>query len=98
MKSSSSKNLLAALIDNPLTCNKHVSKLCKKRSNKLRALAWISRYMTKDKLRTIMNAFFPSQFAYCPLKWMFHNRTQNNRINKLRERTLRLVHNDNTSS
>ena len=50
--------------------------------------------MAKDKLRTIMNAFFSSQFAYCPLVWMFHNRT----YNKLQERALRLVHNDNTSS
>ena len=29
---------------------------------------------------------------------MFHNLTLNNRINKLQERALRLVHNDNTSS
>ena len=29
---------------------------------------------------------------------MFHNRTLNNRINKLQERALRLVRNDNTSS
>ena len=29
---------------------------------------------------------------------MFHNRILNNRINKLQERALRLVHNDNTSS
>ena len=29
---------------------------------------------------------------------MFHNRKLNNRINKLQERALRLVHNDNTSS
>ena len=54
--------------------------------------------MTKDKLRNIMNAFFTSQFAYYPLIWMFHNRTLNNRINKLQERALRLVQNDNTSS
>ena len=54
--------------------------------------------MTKGKLRTIMNVFFSSQFAYCPLICMFHNRTQNNRINKLQERALRLIHNDNTSS
>ena len=54
--------------------------------------------MTKHKLRSIMNAFFSSQFAYCPLIWMFHNRTLNNRINKLQEWALRLVHNDNISS
>ena len=98
IKSSSSKKLLGVIIDNKLTFNEHVSKLCKKASNKLHALARISKYMTKDKLRTIMNAFFTSQFAYCPLIWIFYNRTLNNRINKLQERALRLVHNDNTSS
>ena len=98
IKSNSSKKLLGVLIDNKLTFNEHVSKLGKKASNKLHALARISKYMTKDKLRTIMNAFFSSQFAYCPLVWMFHNRTRNTRINKLQERALRLAHNNNTSS
>ena len=79
-------------------CTSCVSKLCKKASNKLHALARISKYMTKGKFRTIMNAFFSSKFAYCPLVWMFYNRTLNNRINKLQERALRLVHNDNISS
>ena len=68
-----------------------------KASNKLHALARISKYMTKDKLRTIMNASFSSQFVYCPWIWIFHNRTLNNRVNK-QERALRLVRNDNTSS
>ena len=99
IKSSSSKKLLGVIIiDNKLTFNEHVSKLCKKASNELHALARISKYMTKDKLRTIINAFFTSQFAYWPLIWMFRNRTLNNRINKLQERALRLFHNDNTSS
>ena len=83
---------------NKLTFNENVSKLCIKASKKVHALAWISNYMTKDKFRTIMNAFFFSQFGYCPLIWMFHNRALNNRINKLQERALSLVHNDNTSS
>ena len=51
------------------------------------------------KLIAFLIAFLSSQFAYCPLIWMmFHNRTLNNRINKLQERALRLVHNYNTSS
>ena len=58
IKISSSKKLLGVLIDNKLTFNEHVSKLCKKASIKLHALARISKYRTKDKLRTIMNAFF----------------------------------------
>ena len=60
IKSSSSKKFLGVLIDNKLTFNEHVSKLCKKASNKLHALVRISKYMTKDKLRTIMDAFFSS--------------------------------------
>ena len=97
IKSTSSRKLLGVLIDNKLTFNKHVFKLCKKASNKLHALARISKYITKDKLRTIMNAFFLLS-SHCLLVWMFHNRTLNNRINKLQESALRLVHNDNTSS
>ena len=39
-----------------------------------------------------MKTFITSQFNYCPLAWMFHNRTLNNKINKLHERALRLVY------
>ena len=46
----------------------------------------------------LMNAFFKSQFSYCPLVWMFHSRTPNNRINKLHERCLRIIYNNKVSS
>ena len=39
-----------------------------------------------------MKAFLESQFSYCPLVWMFHNRTLNNRINRLHERALRITY------
>ena len=39
-----------------------------------------------------MKAFIMSQFSYCPLVWMWHSRTLNNKINKLHERALRLVY------
>ena len=45
-----------------------------------------------------MKAFVESQFGYCPLIWMYHSRTLNNKINKLHERALRLVYKNNTSS
>ena len=44
-----------------------------------------------------MSVFFSSQSRYCPLDWIFHNRTFNNRINKLLERALRFVYKDSTS-
>ena len=45
-----------------------------------------------------MKAFIESQFGYCPLAWMFCGRQQNNQINDLHERTLRIVYNDNKST
>ena len=45
-----------------------------------------------------MKAFITCQFSYCPLIWMLHSRTLNNRINNIHERALRLTYKDNKSS
>ena len=63
-----------------------------KSNQKLHALARISKYMGEKKLKIMMKTFINSQFNYCPLVWMFHNRTLNNKINRLHERALRLVY------
>ena len=39
-----------------------------------------------------MNAFITSRFSYCPLVWMTHSRTMNNRINIIHVKTLRPVY------
>ena len=41
-----------------------------------------------------MKAFMISQFSYCLLVLMFHSRNTENRVNKIHERTLRLVYDD----
>ena len=96
LKSADAVDLLGIKIDNKLNFHEHVSKLCKKGNQKLHALARISKYLSSDKLKIIMKTFIQSQFNYCPLTWMFHNRTLNNKIHKLHERALRIVYkNDN---
>ena len=45
-----------------------------------------------------MKSFITSQFGYCPLIWMFHSRTSNNKINFIHERTLKITYNDRKSS
>ena len=45
-----------------------------------------------------MKAFIESQFGYCPLIWMFHSRSLNNKINRIHERALRITYNDKSSS
>jgi hypothetical protein len=96
--SSSSVVLLGVKIDENLNFKEHVAGLCKKGNQKLHALARISKFLSKDKLKILMKTFIISQFNYCPLTWMFHNRTLNNKINRLHERALRLVYVDETLS
>ena len=76
----------------------HISEICKKASRKVCALARVTSGMSLSKKRTLMNAFFNLQFNYCPLIWMCHSRENNNKINGLHERCLRIVYNDKRSS
>ena len=41
-----------------------------------------------------MKSFVMSNFSYCPLVWMCHNRTLNDKINRLHRRALRIVYNN----
>ena len=90
--------LLGITIDKNLNFTEHVSDLCKRGNQKLHALARISKYLKEDKSILIMKTFIRSQFNCCPLVWMFHNRTLNNKINKLHERALRIAYKDDNSS
>ena len=94
IQNSGTQKLLGITIDRKLTFNEHVSNLCKKASIKLSALARMFPYVKVDQRKTLMKAFFMSQFGYCPLVWMIHSRSLNSRINALHERALRLVYND----
>ena len=54
--------------------------------------------MDLPKRKVLMKAFITSQFSYCPLIWISHSRTLNNRINYIHERALRLTYKHNQSS
>lgn len=96
VKSDDTVDLLGVTIDKELCFTKHILKLCKQANQKLHALARVSNYLNEEKLRTIMKAFVHSQFNYCPMVWMFHNRTLNDKINKIHMRALKIVYkNDN---
>ena len=50
------------------------------------------------KRRVLFKSFVESQFAYCPLVWMFHDRHLHKKINHFHERAVRIVYKDDTSS
>ena len=66
IETSNTIELLGIIIDNKLNFNDHISNLLKKGNQKLPALARISKYLDKDKLRIVMKTFIQSQFNYCP--------------------------------
>ena len=92
------EKLLGITFDCKLKFNKHIEDIHQKASQKLNALAGLAPYMGTTKKRILMNAFFKSQFNYCPLVWMCCNRSLNTKINRLHERCLRIVYNDKKSN
>ena len=98
VKSSASVKLLGVTLDSKLTFKEHVTKMCKKISKKVHALGRVAKYMDSTKIKLIMKTFIENEFNYCPLIWMMHNRTLNNKINKIHERALRIALSDDISS
>ena len=89
--------MLGINFDYKLKFTNRIDEICKNISRKLNVLARIAPYMGIRKRRTLMIAFFKSQFNYCPLIWMCCNRSLNSKIDRLHERSLRIVYSDKTS-
>ena len=84
--------LLGITIDKKLTLTKHIANICSQTKNRLRALTRIRRYPSTEQTKYLSEAYIMSAFKYCPLIWMFCNKTSNNQINKIHKRSLCLVH------
>ena len=97
MENSKEKKILGVIIDNKLNFKSHISELCKKTSQKIAALSRLPSYLHSSEKKIIFNSIIKSQFSSCPLVWMFCSRTSNNMINKLHERSLRIILNDYSS-
>ena len=99
IKSNTKEILLGMTIDRDLKFYEHVNNLCKKACQKLNAFVRLTPFMNIDKKRMTMKAFIESQFGYCPLVWMFHSRSlNNNKINRIHKRALRITYNGKSSS
>ena len=88
------EKLLGVKIDSQLNFNNHLETIIKKTSEKLHVLARFTPYMCSSKRKLLMNAFLKAQFCYCPLVWMCHSCSINNKINKLHETCLSIIYND----
>ena len=89
---------LWSTVDRDLKFDKHVLRLCSKASQKLSAFSRMEKLLSQNKRKTLFKAFVESQFKYCLIVWMFHSRRTNNKINRLHERVLRIVYDDDVST
>ena len=94
IKKSQNEKLLGVFFDEKSFFGYHIENMCIKASSKLQALARVAPYMDLSKRIFLINAFFNSQFSYCPFVWMCHSRALNNKIIRLHERCLRIIYND----
>ena len=93
-----SKKLLGVTFAEKLKFEKHIITICQRANRKLNVLARLTPYMELGKRRMLINAFFKSQFIYCPVICMCHSRALNNKIIRLHEQCLRIIYNDKTST
>ena len=70
---------------------------CTKAARQLNALARISKYFDFKSKTIIYNSFILSNFNYCPLAWHFCGKTNNQMLDKLQKRSLRILYCDYSS-
>ena len=98
LSSTCNEKFFGIKIDNKLTLEEHIERLCKKARQKVSAVAKISSFMRFEQRKRIVNLFITSHFSHYPLVWMFHCRRINNRIDHIDERALKVIFQDYNSS
>ena len=98
LKKTTTKKLLGVATDEDLNFNEHMKNVCKSASRKLNALSRVSSLLSYRQKKLVSNSFIGGQFNYWLLIWMLSSIKSCRKINKLHERSLRLCHNDYTSS
>ena len=88
---SNSVKLLGITIDNDLKFDLHINNICKQANKKVWCLYRIRKYLDKIHAHRLCNAFVLSNFNYCPLIWMYCNKTLDAKINRVHKRALRAV-------
>ena len=86
--------VLGVTIDNRLSFTNHVSILCQKAAKQIHALARISKYLNEKSRIIVYNSFVKSNFDFCPLVWHFCGKVNNDKMEKIQERGLRIIHQD----
>ena len=94
IKASKEKVLLGVRYDNDLTFKEHVTSICSKTNQKLHALTRVLKYLRLQTHHILIKSFITTQFSYCPIVWMCHDRSLNSKVNRIHEMALRISYQD----
>lgn len=92
------QKLLGVKFDHKLTFDDHIAESCKTTSQKIYSQERVTLYLNISKTYILMNAFFTSQFRYCPHIRTCCSRTNDRKIERLYEGCLRINYQENQSS
>jgi len=87
-------DILGLNIDANLSFEKYISKICQSASGQLQAIYRLNRYLKPITRKLVINSFILSNFSYCPLIWCFLSARQCSKIDKIIEKSLRVIDSD----
>ena len=91
-------NALGVCIDDQLSFNAHVDRICTKAGRQVSALQRLTGVLDYESRLAIYKSIIMSNFDYCPIVWFFTSRASITKMEKIQERALRFVLKDSRSS
>ena len=91
-------SLLGVVLDNKLNFSEHVKLMCSKPNSKIGVLTNMRKLVReKTKYRLFKSVILPG-LNYCLIVWLFITASDKRKLERMQEKGLRVVFNDNTSS
>ena len=94
LQSQTDVKVLGITVDYRLTFNEHIRICTLKAARQLNALSRISKYLDTKSKSVLYHSFIASNFNYCPIVWHFCGVVNNNKLEKIQERSLRILFSD----
>ena len=98
LPSQTAVKVLGITVDYWLTFNEHIRICTLKAARQLNALSRISKYLDTKSKSVLYHSFIASNFNYCPIVWHFCGVVNNNKLEKIQERSLRILFSDYESN
>ena len=98
IETSSSVILLGIEIDDMMIFKKHIDKIVKRAAGQLNFISRQRKLLSSNALKIVIESFVLANFNYCPLVWHFCLSESMKKLERIQERSFRLLLNDYESS